>query len=122
MTQKRTVFIVEDDGKIARIVADYLTSKGHSPRIFPDARSVVDEARKAPPAAIVLDIMLPAGNGVDLCRRLREFWQNHSVRAFLTGLRKKGESLVREERPFGATVYRIEKQSAAEQEGANVTA
>ena len=74
MTQKRTVFIVEDDGKIARIVADYLTSKGHSPRIFPDARSVVDEARKTPPAAIVLDIMLPAGNGVDLCRQLREFY------------------------------------------------
>ena len=49
-------------------------------------------------------------------------WKNHSVRAFLTGLRKKGESLVREERPTGETVYRIEKQDAAEQESADVDA
>jgi hypothetical protein len=49
-------------------------------------------------------------------------WQNHSVRAFLTGLRKKGESLVREERPSGETVYRIEKTDAAEQESADVDA
>lgn len=49
-------------------------------------------------------------------------WQNHSVRAFLTGLRKKGESLVREERPSGETVYRIEKQDAAELERADVNA
>lgn len=74
MTEQRTIFVVEDDHKIAQIVADYLTSKGHRPRIFPDARSVVDAARSDPPAAIVLDIMLPAGNGVDLCRQLREFY------------------------------------------------
>lgn len=49
-------------------------------------------------------------------------WQNHSVRAFLTGLRKKGESLVREEHPSGETVYRIEEQDAAESEIANVDA
>lgn len=49
-------------------------------------------------------------------------WQNHSVRAFLTGLRKKGESLAREERPSGETVYRIEKQDAAELECADVNA
>jgi hypothetical protein len=49
-------------------------------------------------------------------------WQNHSVRAFLTGLRKKGENLVREERPSGETVYRIEKQVAAEQESVDVAA
>ncbi len=48
-------------------------------------------------------------------------WQNHSVLAFLTGLRKKGESLVREERPSGETIYRIDKQSAAEPEVSNTT-
>ena len=74
MTEQRTIFVVEDDHKIAQIVADYLSSKGHDPRIFPDARSVIDAARSNPPAAIVLDIMLPAGNGVDLCRQLREFY------------------------------------------------
>lgn len=49
-------------------------------------------------------------------------WQNHSVRAFLTGLRKKRESLVREERPSGETIYRIEKQEVGNRESADVDA
>ena len=69
----RRIFVVEDDRKIAELVADYLTSHGHEPTIFPDARRVVDEARRDAPAAFILDVMLPAGNGVELCRQLREF-------------------------------------------------
>ena len=38
-------------------------------------------------------------------------WQPHSVRAFLSGLRKKGTTIVREERKNGAQAYRIEKPS-----------
>ena len=34
-------------------------------------------------------------------------WQPHSVRAFLTGLRKKGRSLLKEERKSGDTSYRL---------------
>ena len=34
-------------------------------------------------------------------------WQNHSVRSFLTGLRKKGFTLVREERTSGKLAYRL---------------
>lgn len=49
-------------------------------------------------------------------------WQNHSVRAFLASLRKKGEILAREERPSGETVYRIERPVAAEQEVSDVGA
>ena len=43
-------------------------------------------------------------------------WQAHSVRAYLSGLRKKGSALVREERQNGSKAYRLEKASAA---GAN---
>lgn len=34
-------------------------------------------------------------------------WQSHSCRAFLTGLRKKGKELIKEQRADGATAYRI---------------
>lgn len=34
-------------------------------------------------------------------------WQPHSCRAFLTGLRKKGKELIREQRSDGSTAYRI---------------
>jgi uncharacterized protein YbaP (TraB family) len=36
-------------------------------------------------------------------------WQPHSVRAFLSGLRKRGIELVKEERKTGETSYRIDK-------------
>ena len=39
-------------------------------------------------------------------------WQAHSIRAFLTGLRKKGINLEREQRRDGATGYRIVKPCA----------
>jgi hypothetical protein len=35
-------------------------------------------------------------------------WQPHSVRSYLTGLRKKGRSIVREQRKTGETAYRID--------------
>lgn len=40
-------------------------------------------------------------------------WQAHSVRAFLSGLRKKGEVLVKEQRKSGDTAYRIAVGKAA---------
>ena len=40
-------------------------------------------------------------------------WQAHSIRAFLTGLRKKGVNLEREQRRDGATGYRIVKPGTA---------
>ena len=42
-------------------------------------------------------------------------WQNHSVRAFFTGLRKKGLSLAREERTSGEQAYRLVQPAATEQ-------
>jgi two-component system, OmpR family, response regulator BaeR len=71
MTQ--TVFVVEDDAKIAGLVADYLKGAGYRVELFHDARSVIDRARAEPPQAVILDVMLPAGDGMKLCAGLREF-------------------------------------------------
>lgn len=44
-------------------------------------------------------------------------WQPHSVRAFLTGLRKKGHTLVREQNADGATSYRIAEDAISDNGG-----
>lgn len=44
------------------------------------------------------------------------FWQPHSVRAYLTGLRKKGMTIAREERRDGTKAYRLLKSAAATSE------
>ncbi|WP_373487605.1 DUF3489 domain-containing protein [Blastomonas sp.] len=45
-------------------------------------------------------------------------WQNHSVRAFFTGLRKKGHMLAREERTSGELAYRMVQDATTEQAAA----
>lgn len=70
---ERTVFVVEDDAKIAGILRDYLDAEGYIPRLFPDGRDVIAAARADAPAAIVLDLMLPGMDGLSLCKGLRNF-------------------------------------------------
>jgi two-component system response regulator BaeR len=73
MTEVRTVFVVEDDSKIAGVLVDYLRSAGYLTRLFVDGRAVVAAARKDPPSAVVLDLTLPGADGMSICAALREF-------------------------------------------------
>jgi len=73
VTAARTVFVVEDDRKIAGVLVDYLRNAGYETRLFPDGRLVVSAARENPPAAVVLDLTLPVGDGMSICAALREF-------------------------------------------------
>jgi two-component system response regulator BaeR len=73
MTELRTVFVVEDDTKIAGVLVDYLRSAGYLTRLFVDGRAVVAAARKDPPSAVVLDLTLPGADGMSICAALREF-------------------------------------------------
>jgi two-component system, OmpR family, response regulator BaeR len=73
MNGERTVFVVEDDRKIAGVLVDYLRSAGYEVRLFPDGRGVVAAAREISPAAVVLDLTLPVGDGMSICSALREF-------------------------------------------------
>ncbi|MEM9617992.1 MAG: response regulator [Pseudomonadota bacterium] len=70
---KRIVFVVEDDAKIAGVLRDYLKSEGYEPRVFPRGSGVIDAVREDPPSAIILDLMLPDRDGLSICRELRAF-------------------------------------------------
>src|SRR5215472_10236030 len=69
---KQTVFSVEDDADISRLVRFQLESAGYGVRTFAAANGVIAEAEKQPPALFLLDIMLPGGDGLELCRRIRQ--------------------------------------------------
>lgn len=62
---------------------------------IPTKTATVCKLLARPRGATVLEIMAVTS------------WQNHSVRAFFTGLRKKGGTLVREERTSGEQAYRL---------------
>ncbi len=68
---RQQIFIVEDDTDIARLVRHHLEGAGYGVRAFATIPPVMPEAEKTPPALFVLDIMVPGGDGLELCRQIR---------------------------------------------------
>jgi len=64
--------VVEDDDDIARLVRYHLESAGFRVQMFPRANGVIEAAEDSPPAVFLLDIMIPGGSGLDLCRQARQ--------------------------------------------------
>jgi len=68
---KRTIFAVEDDPDISRLVKHHLESAGITTRVFPSSKGVIAEATRQHPSAFLLDIMIPGEDGMELCRQIR---------------------------------------------------
>jgi two-component system phosphate regulon response regulator PhoB len=65
------VFVLEDDTDISRLVQHHLEAAGFSPRVFHTPANLIPDAERQAPALFLLDIMVPGGDGLDVCRRLR---------------------------------------------------
>jgi len=73
MTAAAAILIVEDEPKLAQLLHDYLTQAGFAPARLADGLAVVPWVRQHQPALILLDLMLPGRDGLELCRELRSF-------------------------------------------------
>ncbi|MDQ3398056.1 MAG: response regulator transcription factor [Deinococcota bacterium] len=65
------ILLIEDDPDIARVVETYLRRSGFEVEVVYDGPSGLARALAAPPALIVLDLMLPGLDGFELLKRLR---------------------------------------------------
>jgi two-component system, OmpR family, alkaline phosphatase synthesis response regulator PhoP len=65
------VLIVEDDSDIAQLVAHYLGKSGFTTEHAANGRDALDAVDARLPDLIVLDLMLPHVDGLDVCRRVR---------------------------------------------------
>lgn len=70
-TSHPVVFVVEDDLEIAHLITFNLVRAGFDVRVFGSGAQVLDEAIRIRPSAYLLDIMVPGGNGLELCRQIR---------------------------------------------------
>ena len=68
----QTIFLLEDDTDISRLVQYHLQGAGFQVKPYMTLGTIVTDAEKEPPAVFLLDIMVPGGDGLDLCRRLRK--------------------------------------------------
>ncbi|HEY7790779.1 MAG TPA: response regulator transcription factor [Vicinamibacterales bacterium] len=66
-----SILIVEDDADIGALVARYLTKAGFEVERVTDGRTALSRIAAASPAALVLDVMLPGLDGLEICRRMR---------------------------------------------------
>jgi DNA-binding response OmpR family regulator len=66
------IYVVEDDPDVSRLIEHNLHIAGFEVSTFFSGAAVVAEAAMARPSLFLLDIMLPAINGYDLCRQIRQ--------------------------------------------------
>ena len=67
----QTIFVLEDDTDIARLVQHHLEAAGFAARLYSTPPYLIPDAERKAPALFLLDIMVPGGDGLDICRRLR---------------------------------------------------
>lgn len=67
------ILIVEDEPKLASLLNDYLQSNGYTTDCLVDGSQVVPSIRENMPSLVLLDIMLPGTDGMEVCREIRRF-------------------------------------------------
>jgi DNA-binding response OmpR family regulator len=72
VTDQHNILVVEDETSIASFVAAYLKNAGYVVRTAATAQAALTEIAGEAPALIVLDLNLPDGDGVELCRHIRK--------------------------------------------------
>jgi DNA-binding response OmpR family regulator len=65
------VLVAEDDPKQADLLRRYLERDGYSVAVVHDGRAAIEHARRRRPDLLVLDVMMPRVDGLDVCRVLR---------------------------------------------------
>lgn len=67
------LLIAEDEEKLARVLSDYLTQSGFETFCLSNGAEVVPWIREHIPDLILLDLMLPGRDGMDICKEIRTF-------------------------------------------------
>ena len=67
------ILVVEDEPKLANLLRDYLEQAGYDPHCLGDGREAVPWVREQTPDLVLLDLMLPGKDGMEILREIRSF-------------------------------------------------
>ena len=73
MADALRVLVVDDEVPLTRVAASYLEREGFEVLIAHTGPDAVDMARSASPDLLLLDVMLPGFDGIEVCRQVRQF-------------------------------------------------
>lgn len=68
---RRRVLVVDDEASVREVLAQYLQLEGYQVLVAADGPEALRLAETRPPDLVVLDLMLPGVDGLEVCRRLR---------------------------------------------------
>ncbi|NNJ12361.1 response regulator transcription factor [Chloroflexales bacterium ZM16-3] len=73
MSAAPTVLVVDDEARLRELVRGYLEQAGFQVTLADNGLRALEIARRQPPDLVVLDLMLPGIDGLEVCRQLRSF-------------------------------------------------
>lgn len=79
MAVKRTILVVEDEKDIRELVRFHLEQEGYAVLEADSGESALAQVAAERPALVILDIMLPGTDGLEVCRRLRSAEATHAI-------------------------------------------
>jgi two-component system, OmpR family, response regulator BaeR len=71
-TAKPLVLVIEDDAKISQLLIDYLTQADFQTQAIFDGQVALNVLAHSTPSAIILDLMLPSVDGIEICKQVRK--------------------------------------------------
>ncbi|MHC4981424.1 MAG: response regulator transcription factor, partial [Planctomycetota bacterium] len=84
-----SILIVEDEAEIADLIRYHVQREGAKAVVAPTGRKALEAVERRPPDLVVLDLMLPDIDGLEVCRRLR--WQAETRTLPILIVSAKGE-------------------------------
>lgn len=69
----KKILIIEDEVKLAELLRDYLQAAGYSVSMLHEGGPAVETVENTTPNLVLLDLMLPGKDGLDICREVRAF-------------------------------------------------
>jgi DNA-binding response OmpR family regulator len=71
MNANPVLLMIEDDSRLAQMVVDYLGQSGYAVTHAPDGESGLEQMPLVMPELVMLDLMMPGIDGLEVCRRIR---------------------------------------------------
>ncbi len=87
--KKRYILVVEDEDDIVRLISFHLEKEGYLVESAGSGREALENVSRKTPDLIILDIMLPEMDGLEVCRRLRGNSQTASIPILILSARKE---------------------------------
>lgn len=105
MSENRTILVVDDDEDNRTLVKTILTSNGYVVEDAPGGAEALDQMKKAAPALVVLDLMMPEVSGYDVLIHMKQRPETQNIPVILLTAKGEAEDVLTGYKDYGVEYY-----------------